>query len=235
MLIAPARATVPAKDVVSALRDRINDLEGAPHRFGRTIAVSDAIDLHLPGGGLPLGCMHEIKGNPANAIAFAGLLSSRIPRQGATFYIEPQKSFYPLGLLPYGVNLQSWIHIRARRPKDLVWAALEALRCPQVTAVLAVMEAADLTFCRRLQLAAESYGVTGFILGSTASAITRWRVKSQRNSFWSVDLLYCRNGRPASWQVQWRNGSLETLQPRPAQRQQTTAPVRDAAARSIAG
>jgi protein ImuA len=224
MLLAPAREVHAYK--VSQLREQIGNLEGAPRRFARTISVCDAIDNALPGHGLPLGCVHEIKGNPASVIAFAGLLSARIPRQGAIFYIESQRSLYPLGLLPYGVNLQQWVHIRARRQRDLVWAVLEALRCPQVNAVLAALQTADLTFSRRLQLAAESSGATGFLFGNMASAITRWRISSIRNFGWSLELLYCRGGRPGNWKVTWRNGQLEPTElARPMQREIASSKV----------
>lgn len=224
MLIAPTREVHAPNVVLSDLRDKIGALEGAPRRFGRTISVCDAINDTLAGRGLPLGCIHEIKGNPASVIAFAGLLSSRIPRPGAVLYIEPALSFYPLGLLPYGVNLQQWVHVRARRERDLIWTVLEGLRCPQVNAVLANLKVADLTFSRRLQLAAESSGATGFLFGNMASAITRWRVSSIRNFGWSLDLLYCRGGRPDHWNVVWRNGQLEPIElSRPMQREQITA------------
>jgi protein ImuA len=212
MLIAPARQALSPRNVVlSDLRDKIEALEGAPRRLARTIPICDGIDAALPGNGLPLGCIHEIKGNAANVIAFAGLLAARIPRKGAVLYIEPARSFYPLGLLPYGIKLEHWVHIRARREKDLVWTVLEGLRCPQINAVLTVMKSADLTFSRRLQLAAESSGATGFVFGNTASAITRWRVSPLKNSVWSLDLLYSRGGRPGTWQVAWRDGVLATV------------------------
>lgn len=195
--------------VLSQLREKIGTLEGAFQRFTQTISGCDFIDDALPGRGLPLGCVHELKGNFASAIAFGALLSARIPRKGAVLYIAPDRSFYPLGLLPYGVDLQHWVHVRAKRPRDLAWTVLEALRCPQVSTVLAVMQTADLTFSRRLQLAAESSGATAFFLGNAASAITRWRVSSISNFGWSVELLYCRGGRPGNWQVAWRNGQLE--------------------------
>lgn len=200
---------------VADLREKIGVLEGTARRLACTVSVCDAIDEALPGRGLPLGSVHEIKGNPASAIAFAGLLSARIPQKGAVLYIEPSRSFYPLGLLHYGglqeCDLQNWVHVRARREKDLVWTVLEALRCPQVNAVLAVMRSADLTFSRRLQLAAESSGATAFLFGNLASAITRWRVSPISNFGWSLELLYCRGGQPGTWQVTWHNRQLEAV------------------------
>lgn len=241
MLISPAQQIqLPSKQaVLSDLREKIGRLDGAARRLARTVRICDFIDDVLPTHGLPLGCIHEIKGSPASVIAFSGLLSARISQKGAILYISPDRNLYPLGLLPYGINLKQWIHVCARRPEDLVWTVLEALRCPQVNAVLAVLESADLTLCRRLQLAAESSGATGFLLGNAASAtlasaITRWRITPIKafpgqafdEAAWNLQMTYCRGGRPDGWQVAWRNGELESLvaipetAARSAQRQQ---------------
>jgi protein ImuA len=190
------------------------------HRFPDTAPICDTIDQWLPYHGLPTGCIHEVKGSSlASAIAFASLLTPRIPQKGVVLYVAPDCSLYPLGLLPYGVKLEQWIHVSVRRSKDLAWTVLEALRCSQASAVLAVMDAADLTYCRRLQLGAESSGATGFLLGNTnsaaaASVITRWRVSSVNGEgVWAVELRYCRGGRPGNWMATWRNGRLEPARP----------------------
>jgi protein ImuA len=163
----------------------------------------------------------------ACAIGFVSLLASRVPAPGAQIiYIGPGRSFHPLGLLPYGVKPDLLIHVSVRRTQDLAWTVLEALRCPRISAVLAVIKAPDLTLCRRFQLAAESSGATGFLLGDAASApaasvITRWRIASvkapQNSSFaepcWQIELSYCRGGRPGKWIALWRNGRLEMLDP----------------------
>jgi protein ImuA len=217
------------------LRKKIDRLEGVHRRFARTASICGIIDNSLPCNGLPLGGIHEIKGSSlACAIAFASLLAARIPQKGAILYAAPDRLLSPLGLLPYGVKLERWIHVCARRPEDLAWTVLEAIRCPQMSAVLTVMKAADLTFCRRLQLAAESSGATGFLLGNGASspagsAITRWRVSSVNGpsgrgfgeAFWDLELLYCRGGRPGKWRVAWRHGVL--VPTRPVQRVQLAA------------
>ena len=186
MLASPHPKIVAAPSaVLEHLREKIDRLEGKQRRFAHTVHVCDLVDNFLPCGGLPLGCVHEIKGSSlANAIAFASLLSARIPQSGAIFYVAPDRSFYPLGLLPYNIKPEQWIHVTARCSKDLAWTVLEAIRCPRVSAVFAVMKAVDLTFSRRLQLAAESSGATGFLLGdmassAVASAITRWRIRKR--------------------------------------------------------
>ena len=224
MLIVPAQQVHfrPPQAVLSDLREKVGRLDGTSRRLARTVTICDFIDNALPARGLPLGCIHEVKGNPASVIAFSALLSARIGGQGAIFYIAPDRNFSPLGLLPYSVRLEQWVHVCARRPQDLIWTVLETLRCPQVNAVIAALPQADLTTCRRLQLAAESSGATGFLIGNSlssniASAITRWRVAPLRgfsgqafdHPAWRIDLTYFRGGRPDNWKVICRNGYIE--------------------------
>ena len=208
------------------LRERLGCLEEIQRRFSRTIPVADAVDCQMPYGGLPVGCIHEVKGaSLAGALAFSSILSARIAGdQGAIVYIAPDRSLNPLGLLPYGIRLDQFLLVSVRRSQDLAWAVMEALRCSQVSAVMTVLDGADLTASRRLQLVAESSGVTGFLLGHVSSApiaapITRWKVSSdvgkpgQRfdEPTWTLDLRYCRGGRPGSWIIEWRNQRLSTL------------------------
>jgi protein ImuA len=101
---------------------------------------------------------------------------------------------------------------------------MEAMRCSQVSAVLASIGGLDLTESRRLQLAAETSGATGFLFGHAASApiaapISRWKISSPSEKLpqrfdqpvWSLDLLYCRGGRPGNWTLEWNEGQLSTL------------------------
>lgn len=222
------------------LRERLSGLEEAQGRFSRTIPVADAVDRWMPHSGLPAGCIHEVKGaGLASALAFSSILSARIAgEQGNIVYIASDRSLHPLGLLPYGMKLNQLLFVSVRRSQDLAWAGMEALRCPQVSAVMTILDGLDLTASRRLQLAAESSGATGFLLGHTTSApiaspITRWKVSStvgkpgQRfdEPAWTLDLLYCRGGRPGSWGIEWRNGQLSTLS-----NQITTQTMREALA-----
>ncbi len=218
-----------AKDSLASLRRRIEKLENAPRRFGRTLSISEAIDAALPGGGLPLGCVHEVQGSRlACAAAFAAILAGRILRKGGqAVWVGPERCWHLPGLLPYGLTPEKLVYVWARRAEDQAWAALEALRCRQVGAVLATIRQADLTLCRRWQLAAEESGATAFLLGTkSASAITRWHIHSVRTprgveldeACWRVDLAYCRGGQPAQWLTRWRGGQLELLAARPPQR-----------------
>jgi protein ImuA len=208
------------------LRERLGCLEETQRRFSRIIPVADAVDRWMPHGGLPAGCIHEVKGaSLASALAFSSILSARIAGEhGNIVYIAAGRSLHPLGLLPYGMRLDRFLHVSIRRPQDLAWAVMETLRCPQVGAVMSVLDGVSLTDSRRLQLAAESSGATGFLLGQAtsmpiAAPITRWKVTSnvgkpaQRfdEPAWTLDLLYCRGGRPGSWSIEWSNQRLSTL------------------------
>ena len=207
-------------------------MEELQRRFSRTIPVADAVDQWLPYGGLPTGSIHEVKSaSLASAIAFSAILSVRIARnQGNILYIAPDRSHYPLGLLPYGVKLDQILHISARRPQNLIWAVMEALRCSQVSSVIALVDYLNLTDSRRLQLAAETSGATGFLIGSAtavsiAAPITRWKISSARGKLghrldepvWALDLLYCRSGCPGEWTLEWRGQKLSTILTQPAQ------------------
>jgi len=221
-----------AKERMAHLRGVLEPLLATRKRFSRTVPVAAEINACLPNAGLPLGCIHEVKGMPlASGIAFASILASRIPASaGRIVFIAPDQTLHPLGLLPMGMEIERLVHVCAKRPADIAWAALEALRCHQVGAVLAVTQSADLTLCRRFQLAAEKSGATGFLLTDAAakagapiaSAISRWKVTAipspSRAVFhepcWEIDLVYCRSGSPASWRMAWKQDQLELLSPR---------------------
>jgi protein ImuA len=229
--------------VIHQLRRQIACLEERQRRFAHAVPVADGVDRWLPFGGLSAGCIHEVKGSSlSHALAFSAILSSRIAdEQGNILCVAPDRSLHPLGLLPFGVKLNQVLHVVTKRPQDLAWAVMEGLRCPQVHCVLAVMGGLNLTDSRRLQLAAEGSGATGFLLGPTASApiaapVSRWKISSAAHSparrfdepMWTVDLLYCRGGRPGQWTLEWRDAALNLVtQPR---KQQLIKPGRTALA-----
>jgi protein ImuA len=217
---------MPPHPAFERLREWLGRLEATQRRFSRIVPIADAVDNWMPHHGLPAGCIHEVKGESlASALAFSAILSARIAgARGNIVYISSDHSLHPLGLLPYGIKLNQLLLVSVRRPQDLAWAVMETLRCPQVSAVMTVLYGVNLTDSRRLQLAAESSGATGFLLGHANSAPisapnTRWKVSSYVGKpgqtfdepAWMLDLLYCRGGRPGSWTVEWRNQRLSLL------------------------
>ncbi len=213
---------------IQKLRQRIACLEDVSRRFSQTVPLTEPIDHWLPFGGLPVHCIHEVKGaSLAPALVFAAILSTRIAGdRGNILFISPDRSLYPPGLLPYAVRPDQILHITARRPLDRIWAVMEALRCSGVSSVIAFVDNLDLTESRRLQLAAEASGATGFLVGSAAAGciaapVTRWKIASVRGEpghrlnepVWEVDLRYCRGGRPGKWILEWGGGRLQAILP----------------------
>jgi protein ImuA len=107
---------------------------------------------------------------------------------------------------------------------------MEALRCSQVSSVVALVDALDLTESRKLQLAAETSGATGFFIGSApavsiAAPVTRWKISPVSGGrgrrfdepIWALDLLYSRGGRPGKWMLEWRGRMLRTIPVQPVQ------------------
>ncbi|CAO3350967.1 ImuA family protein [Azospirillum palustre] len=186
--------------LLADLRARIRRLEGAGGEGGRTLAFGiDSVDGHLPDGGLPLGCLHAVVADdPGAGTGFAAALLARLatPKRPALWILRGRDLYAP-GLAAYGLTSDRLVAVRAVRPVDALWAMEEALRCSTLSAVLGELEGLDLTASRRLQLAAESSGVTGFLLDASAgasdgrnrriagrraeglsAAVTRWRLNA---------------------------------------------------------
>jgi protein ImuA len=213
------------------LRTRIARLERAgaaealASRGEDAVPLAPAIDQALPWGGLPRAALHEIlAAEPGAAAGFAALVLARAG--GAVLWIAPDPDAWPPGLARFGLSPAQLVLVRAARGQDALWAMEETLRCPAVGAALLVAGELDLTAARRLQLAAESGGVLGILLRSDAdgaaptAALTRWRIGAAPSDSdsphaigtpaWSLDLLRCRGGRPATWRAAWHGDRLLT-------------------------
>ena len=86
---------------IEELRERIRRLEGAAGRRRLVLPFGlKAIDRHLPGGGLPLGALHEVAGGGHGAIdgAAAALFTAGIAarlRGRVLWYLTRQDLFAP--------------------------------------------------------------------------------------------------------------------------------------------
>lgn len=217
--------------LIAALRARIARLERAgaaralAARGEDAIPLSSAIDSALPWGGLPRAALHEIlAAEPGAAAGFAALALARAG--GTVLWIAPEPDAWPPGLARFGLSPAALVLVRATRLQDALWAMEETLRCTAVGAALLVAGTLDLTAARRLQLAAEAGGVLGLLLrpdednAAPTAALTRWRIGAARSDSqsphalgdpaWSLDLLRCRGGRPASWRAAWHGDQLVT-------------------------
>jgi protein ImuA len=186
-----------------------------------------AIDAALPWGGLPLAALHEVESAGAGskdgaATAFlAGILARLAPARPVLWCVR-QPDLHAPGLALAGLAAKRLLLVRARREGELLWAMEEGLRSRALAAVVGEVDALSTPASRRLQLAAENSGVTGFVLhrsGGTASAsaaVTRWRIAALPSApvagepgigrpRWRIELLRCRGGMPAAWEVEASN------------------------------
>jgi len=228
---------------IDALRDQVARLErlGATTQNKRgpsrpvTLGAAD-LDGHLPWGGLPRAALHEVAGEGADreegaaAAGFASLWLARLQDAGPVLWIVRAGSRAAIDLHAHGLHQQQLdprrlILVAARRDDEALWAMEEGLKAKSLGAVLGEVEKLDLTASRRLQLAAETGGVTAFVLrrwrltgcatrdaAQPIAAVTRWRVTplpTEHEIRWQVDLARCRGGRPNTWIMEKAHGSDE--------------------------
>lgn len=168
----------------------------------------EALDQRLGVDGLELGGVHEIKpgfgvdqargpgdeavaGQVVSALAFAFRLAKRRmiasdDRSSVLWCATSQSlreygALYGPGLRAFGCDHRRIITVEARRSDDALWVMEEALRSQAVGAVIAHVDAIDLTPARRLALAAQAGAtpcivVSGHASHAMAATATRWRV-----------------------------------------------------------
>jgi protein ImuA len=207
----PVKCAVEREDVRS-LRARVTAIErGAAYGDGTgreekgilPLGLAE-IDQTLPAGGLACGEVHEVSGSAVGG--FAAWLAGRLVRHagGAVLWCVKSGStsqLYGPGLAAFGLDVGRLVIVRSRRRADMLWAMEESLHCSSFAAVIGECDdAINLTASRRLQLAAEAGGTTGFILrrggiqrgglrrsGITAGADNPKISPSACSSRWEID------------------------------------------------
>ncbi len=202
----------------------------AGHRVARLGAR--ALDERLPGGGLAATGLHEVlparsEWDDGAALGFALLLLGRLTglREGPLLWATRRADLYAPALPAYGVAPERLLLARCGSDEEVLWALEEGLRCAELAAVVGEVAELDATAARRLQLAAETVQRPCLLLhrrqvaarrgaGPATPALTRWQVgalpsraEAHRglvgNPVWRVELLRCRGGRPAIFEVEW--------------------------------
>lgn len=209
---------------LTALQQRTPTLPQSGKTQGGLAFGVSAIDGALPGG-LALGALHDIGGagaaaeDGAVAAAFiAGILARLRPERPILWCLE-RTDLYAWGLARAGLSPGRLILAQAKSDRDILWAMEEGLRCRALAAVVGETQTLPVLASRRLQLAAESSGVTAFVLhrqaalSPTSAAASRWRVGALPalpqlgepglgRPRWRLELLRCRGGMPACWDVE---------------------------------
>jgi protein ImuA len=145
---------------------------------------------------------------------------------GMVLWCLPRPDLYGPGLAAHGLDPGRIVLVQTPRDADILWAMEEGLRTPGIAAVVGEVGSFPAVASRRLQLAAERLGSTAFVLrrwrngGQAArertqpnAATTRWRVSALPSlpsreepgvgrPRWRVELLRCRGGEPASWEME---------------------------------
>jgi protein ImuA len=125
------------------------------------------------------------------------------------------------GLDAFGPAPERLIAVAAARPRDLLWAMEEALRCRAVRAVIGEWRhgAIDAVAVRRLSLAAAESGALAIVLraapaGDVSTAATRWIAEAAPSVAtmhgpglprFAAHLMRNRRGPTGSWILEWRD------------------------------
>ena len=149
---------------------------------------------------------------------------------GVVLWALPRGDLYGPGLAAFGLDPARVVRVMAARDADILWALEEALRAAGsfggIVAAIGEIARLPMVAGRRLQLAAERAGATALVLRRwrhaaeaaaertrPSAATTRWRVAALPalpmadapgigRPRWRVELLRCRGGTPASWELE---------------------------------
>lgn len=222
-------------DIIAQLQRDILPLQGfKPITNGQPIDVGLGSIRHaFPNSIFPIGAIHEfmcatLKDTAPTSAFLTGILSSLMKSGGACIWISASRTLFPPALKQFGIDPDRIIFIDLKKEKDVLWATEEALKCEGLAGVVGELRELSFTASRKLQLAVEQSRVTGFILRNnppamnTTACVSRWKVSSiQSNagddmpgvSFprWNVELLKIRNGKPGSWQLEWKKNRFRNL------------------------
>ena len=217
-------------EIIAQLQREILPLQGY-----KPIPAGESQDIGLgriksafPNNTFPIGAVHEFSCARAEDAApsagfISGILGSLMRSGGVVVWISSMRTIFPPGLKTFGIDPDKIVFVDLRKQKDVLWVMEESLKCEGIAAVVGEMSELTFTDSRRLQLAVEQSRVTGFILRvnprnlNTTASVTRWRITSIPSLLpggmpgvgfprWNVELLKVRNGRPGTWQIEWKAG-----------------------------
>ncbi|MPR05610.1 ImuA family protein [Microvirga tunisiensis] len=216
------------QSAIDDLRRQIERLEGGSRRRKPLPFGVSSFDGHLPGGGLPLGALHEvIEAGPASEFAgtatlFVAGIAARL--KGPILWCLTRRDLFAPGLHQVGLHPDRVIYAETSHDRDILPLVEEGLREKGLGAVVGEVTRLGLTASRRLQLAAEGSGVPALVLrrwwtvaekdltNLPTAATTRWRIAPASSETmpapglgrerWQVDLVRCRGAEPHSWIVE---------------------------------
>ncbi len=226
-----------AHDIINRLQQELLVLQGLKSpKAGLAPDTGLGLIRHaFPNQQFPLGAVHEFCCDNREMLAatsgFVSAITGRLMQTGGVLiWIGNRHLPFPPALCQFGIRPDHVVFIRPGKDRDILWTMEEALHCEGLAAVVAETGTLDFTAARRLQLAVEKSQVTGFLLRTqqgvavTTGCVTRWKISAAHSHTpgelpgvgypcWNVDLLKVRNGKPGSWQLQWKKGAFHLVQP----------------------
>lgn len=222
-------------DIIARLQKEILPLQGYRPvlQRGEQDPGLALIGRAFPNGVFPTGAIHEFccgaeEEEAATGGFIAGVLSALMKNKGSALWVSRSHRVFPPALGYFGLAPERVIFVHLRREKDLLWVTEEALKCGGLTAVVGEINEFSFMASRRFQLAVEESSVTGFVIRgrlrqlNTTASVSRWQISPLPSSMvddlpgvgfprWQADLVRVRNGRPASWQIEWRKGKFNQI------------------------
>jgi protein ImuA len=222
-------------NIVGELQDAILGMQGFKTLGNPAVKIGlGTLNNAFPNATFPTGCIHEfISTNKEDSAAtsgfLAGLLSLLTRGEGTSLWISNSRTLFPPALKQFGIQPDHFIFIDLKKEEDVLEAMDEALKCAAFNAVIGELKNISFKTSRRLQLAVEQSQVTGFILRQntkmvgTTACVSRWKISHLRSEViedlpgvgfpaWKVELLKIRNGKPGSWDMQWKDERLTPLE-----------------------
>jgi len=183
---------------------------------------------------------HDDAAGRAAATGFAAFLLARLSRQGGEKpapvlwcrqHVNKGGDLYVPGLAAYGLDYDHLLMARGLSAQEVLWAMEEGLGSGALAAVIGEPGTLDPVALRRLQLASESGRTTAILLSTeralpaSTPAYTRWRIVPQPLMTplphasaamfnWCVELVKCRGGRQATWQLNANDFACHSLIPK---------------------
>jgi len=210
--------------VLQSLRARIAQIEGSVQSHAVVPFGIDAIDRHLPSGGIAAGALHEVAGSPeladdaAATVFLAGILARF---DGPVFWCLRWRDLFAPALHLAGLHPDRVIFVEAGSDTNVLTAMEECLRHEGLGGVVGEVKAITSTASKRLQLAAEKSGVPAFVMrralaadgkSDGSAAVTRWRIQASPSEKlgipslarprWQMQLERVRGGEPQYWTVE---------------------------------
>jgi len=218
-------------DMIARLRKDILQLQGLADKHEKQEAAFSLgpLDNAFPNRVFPLSAVHEfickdIQSEAATAGFIAGLLSTITKSNGVILWISNRRSIYPPALNSFGIEPSHIIFIDLKSEQQVAWCIEEALKSNCLAAVVGEIAEISFTSSRRLQLAVEQSKVTGLLIrrnpkNLVTASVSRWAINSISSELpgnmpgvgfprWEVELLKIRNGKPGSWNMEWKAGEF---------------------------